>query len=73
MEIAPLAQLQQTQKLLEYVNRLLPEIMKEVSVFLQTLSTAVVSCGDIDWLFAFVRNNFKNCGKGSTFIIIIAV
>ena len=42
MEIAPLAQLQQTQKLLEYVNRLLPEIMKEVSVFLQILSTAVV-------------------------------
>ena len=39
MEIAPLAQLQQTQKLLEYVNRLLPEIMKEVSVFLQILST----------------------------------
>ena len=42
MEIAPLAQLQQTQKLLEYVNRLLPEIMKEVSVFLQTLSIALV-------------------------------
>lgn len=32
MEIAPLAQLKQTQKLLEYVNKLLPELMKEVGM-----------------------------------------
>ena len=51
MEIAPLAQLQQTQKLLEYVNRLLPEIMKEVCMYSQYLS--VDSGGQVCCLLLF--------------------